>query len=276
VESGARIDKTCKTTLALSFPKPLVVMEFDIGGFDRAKYRFKDDVNSGTIKYEAYPIPVGLGAFDPSKLELRPSKIIIGMKELFYQWALAYIKHLQDPNLATIVIDTATLLYSIDCDCFLQEKQELQLDPKGNVLPGERLRVQLSQVEYKEPNTRMRGIIYNAKKSGKHLVMTHHARDKYGPVLQKDGSIAQTSTGKRERAGFSTLGDSADLIVHTYTKPQPILIDGKPIMDGLKQKTHLVPFCDVELAGVLELVGMTFMEPTYDKIATTIQMIRGG
>ena len=29
-------DKSCKNTLAFTFPKPLVDMEFDIGGFERA------------------------------------------------------------------------------------------------------------------------------------------------------------------------------------------------------------------------------------------------
>ena len=48
-------DKCCKTTFALTFPKPMVFMEFDIGGFDRAIYRFQNEFDKGLIKYESYP-----------------------------------------------------------------------------------------------------------------------------------------------------------------------------------------------------------------------------
>lgn len=257
------LDKTCKTSLALSFPKPLVEMEFDIGGFKRAcrnlpNLPISDWYKQGLIQYEAYPMPIHIGKFDQTTLQVRPSKIIVGMKEIFYKWLSSYLKHLEDPKIATIVVDTGTLLYSITCDGYLQEKQELQLDTNGNLLPNEKLRVQLQQIEYREPNNRMRGIIYNAKAAGKHLVLVHHARDEYKPMLQKDGTIASSATGKKERAGFATLGDSADVIVNTY-------------WDTTKKK----PYCKVELAEVKELEGMVFEEPTYDKIAKVIQMIRG-
>lgn len=268
-------DKTCKTTLALTFPKPMVVMEFDIGGYARAIHRFKKEQEAGLIKYEAYAMPMQFGTFDPKSLELRPSKLIVGMKELFYRWASSYIQHLQSKEVATIVVDTATLLYSINCDAYLQEKQEIQFDARGQLLPNEKLRVQLTQIEYREPNNRMRGIIYNAKAAGKNLVLVHHARDEYKPILQKDGSIATSATGKRERAGFSTLGDSADLIVHTYTKPEPELSEGKPILVNGKAKTKLVPYCEVDLAEALDMVGMHFREPNYDLLSKTIAMVKG-
>ena len=253
-------DKSCKTTLALTFPKPLVFMEFDIGGFDRAIYRFNGDYQAGLIKYEPYPLPMTFGRFDPSTLTVRPSKVVVGMKELFYQWASKYITHLRDPEIASIVIDTATLHYGVTCDCYLQEKQELQLplraDGRGN--DGKELRTQLLQIEYREPNTRIRGIIYNAKAAKKNLILVHHARDEYKPMPQKDGGIASSATGRRERAGFGTLGDSADVIVHTY-------------WDSKAMK----PFCKVELAEVKTLEGMVFEEPTFNKIDKVIKMIKG-
>lgn len=253
-------DKSCKTTLALTFPKPLIFMEFDIGGFDRAIYRFNGDYQAGLIKYEAYPMPMTFGKFDPSSLSIKPSKIVIGMKELFYQWAAKYIAHLQNPDIATIVIDTATLHYSITCDAYLQELQEKQLPlrPDGLGSDGKSLRTQLIQVEYREPNTRIRGVLYQAKANSKHLILVHHARDEYKPMLQKDGTIATQASGKRERAGFSTLGDSADVIVHTY-------------WDSKVNK----PFCKVELAEVKQLEGMVFEEPTFGIIDKAIKMMKG-
>lgn len=255
-------DKTCKTTLALTFPKPLVFMEFDIGGFDRAIYRFQQKFDQGLIRYEEYPMPMTFGKFDPKKLEIRPSKIVVGMKELFYRWATEYIKHLQNPEVATIVVDTATLMKQICDDCYLQEMQERQLETIDPVTHLDRdkkpLRTQLLQIEYKEPNTRMRGILYQAKANKKHLVLVHHARDEYKPMPQRDGTLASSATGKRERAGFGGLGDSADVIVRTYWDDKV----GKP-------------FCKVELAEVKTLEGMVFEEPTFEKIDRVIKMMKG-
>jgi len=259
-------DKACKSTLALTWPKPLVVMEMDIGGFHRAcrnlpHLPIKDWYDQGLIKYEAYPLPMTFGKFDLTKLTVKPSKLIIGMKELFYRFATNYIKHLQDKDLATIVIDTATILKTVTDDCYLQELQEKQLPLNpvtGLGSDGKQLRSSLIQIEYKEPNNRTRGIYYNAKSHGKHLVLVHHARDEYKPQLQRDGTIANSPTGKRERSGFATLGDSADMIVYTY-------------WDNKVKK----PYCKVELAEVKELEGMVFETPTYDKMAKVIRMIRG-
>ncbi len=253
-------DKSCKTTFALTFPKPLVFMEFDIGGFDRAIYRFQKEFDSGLIAYEDYPMPMTFGRFNPSNLLLTPSKIVVGMKELFYEWATKYIIHLQDPKIATIVIDTATLLNSINADCYLQELQEKQmpLKPDGLGKDGKTLRTQLQQPEYREPNTRMRGILYNAKRSKKHLVLVHHAQDEYKLMPQRDGSMAMSASGKRKRAGFTTLGDSADIILKTY-------------WDSERMK----PFAEVELAEVKTLEGMVFQEPTFDLIDRAIKMIKG-
>jgi len=238
----------------------MVFMEFDIGGFDRAIYRYQKDFDDGRIIYEDYPMPMTFGKFDPSKLSITPSPIIVGMKELFYKWAAKYIEHLQDPNIATIVIDTATLLHSINADCYLQELQEKQMPllPNGLGKDGKKLREQLIQIEYREPNNRMRGILYNAKSSRKHLVLVHHARDEYGLVKQRDGGVANGPTGKRERAGFTTLGDSADVIIHNYWDKEK----GKPM--GI-----------VELAEVKMMEGMTFEEPDYEKMVGFIKFQKG-
>jgi len=255
-------DKSGKTSLACSLPKPLVIMEFDIGGFSRAnknlpEIKIKDDLESGLIIWEKFPIPFQIGSINLQEMTIRPSKIIVGMKELFYQWLARYIQHLDDSNIATIVVDTATLLWEITCQGYLQEKQELQLPLKADGMgsDGKSLRVQLQPPEYREPNTRMRGVVYQAQLREKHLVLTHHATDEYGPILLKDGGISDGKTGKRIRHGWTWLGDAADIIVHTY----------------YNNSFH----CKVELAGEPGLLGMEFNDPTYDKITNAIRMIRG-
>lgn len=268
-------DKTQKNTLAMTFPKPLVDLEFDIGGFGRAcrnLYRpadlergiaelnlpIKDWYNQGLVRLEQYIVPFQITEADITAV--RPSKIVIGMKELFYQFAGAFIGHLKNPEMASIMVDTGTLLYDITCQGYLQELQEKQLPlrPDGKGQDGKPLRTQLLPIEYREPYIRMRGFAYQAKAHNKHLIMTHHASDEYGLVKQKDGTLGEGRTGKRVMHGWAQWGDSADVIGHTY-------------WDKEKKK----PYFDVELAEVKELEGMVFEEPTFEKIDKVIKMIRG-
>ena len=114
----------------------------------------------------------------------------------------------------------------------------------------------------------MRGFIYNAKATSKHLVLMHHATDEYAPMLQRDGSIAESRTGKRVRHGWQPLGDSADIMVLCWWKAAKKDAKGQVLEPGK-------PYCKVELAEVKELEGMVFEEPTYDKIQTAINMLRG-
>ena len=257
-------DKSCKTTLALSFPKPLVHLELDIGGFDRANrnlphLHIKDWVKDGSIIHKEFVLPLQIEHFDPV-LTARARKIVVGMKELFYDMVGEYIKYLKDPNISTIVLDTGTIFYNLVCDAYLQEMQESQLPlrPDGLGKDGKPLRVQLQQQEYREPYTRMASIIYQAKAHKKHLVLTHHATDEYGMVQQGQGVIGMGMTGKRQLHGWKKLGAACDVFGKTYWN------------SNVKK-----PYFTVELAEVKELEGMTFEEPTYDMISTTIKMIRG-
>lgn len=259
-------DKSCKNTLALSFPKPMVDMEFDIGGFRRScrnlpHLPIKDWYDQGLITLEQYIMPFQLAEeFDPIRDIVRPDKIVRGMKELFYQFAAAFIKHLKDPKIATIMVDTGTLLNEVTIGGYLQELQEKQLPlkPDGLGRDGKTLRTQLQEQEYRERNIRMRGFAYQAKAHDKNLIVTHHATDEYGLVKQKDGTIGKGQTGKREMHGWRQWGDSADVVGVTYWNPQ----------------TNK-PYFTVELAEVKELEGMTFEEPTFDMIDKVIKMIRG-
>ena len=257
-------DKSCKNTLALSFPKPLVDMEFDIGGFERScrnlpHLPIKDWYEQGQILVERYPMPFQMGKLDPITSIIRPSKIIVGMKELLYQFAGKFITHLQNPDIKTIMVDTGSLLYEVTSTGYLQEKQEAQMDSRGNLLQGEKLMIQLyPPVLYREVNIRMRGFIYQAKAHGKNLVMTHHAADQYGLVTGSGGVLVEGKTNKRVLHGWSQLGDGADIVGETY-------------WDSTKMK----PYFKVELAEVKEIEGMVFEQPTFDDIQTVIKMLRG-
>ena len=247
-------DKTGKSSLALSFPKPIQHFEFDLGGYDRAIKRFKKERDAGLITTKPFIMPIQ-GNID--KVSIRQSKIITGVKELWYQFLLAYLEFLKG-DMATGSIDTATLLWELICTAYLQEKQEVQLDQRGNVLPNERLRISLLPIEYREPNIRMRGLIYQAKAHGKNLVLAHHCKDEYKPMLnRKTGDIEEMKTGAKERSGFASLGDSTDLMLHTYKK------------GGM----FYCKVCEESVPSAL--VGMEFEDPSYDKIIDVIKMING-
>ena len=50
-------DKTGKTSLILTFPKPLFHMDFDVGGFNRASHRFRQEIKDGLVVSKSYHIP---------------------------------------------------------------------------------------------------------------------------------------------------------------------------------------------------------------------------
>ncbi len=270
-------DKTIKTSLGLSFPKPIKHMEFDIGGFDRANRNIhkpaytdsngilvpehslpvRDWVNQGLITSDQYIVPFQIQL---DRATGSQPKIVVGMKELFYSFASDYIKHLDDPNIATIMVDTGTLLYDITCQGYVQELQEKQmpLTAGGMGKDGKALRTQLQPQEYREPYIRMRGFIYQAKAKKKNLVMTHHATDEYGLVNVGQGILEQGKTGKRVLHGWGQLGDAADVVVKTTWN-----------------KTTSRPEAFIELAEVKEIEGMTIDSPTFEKFDRMIQMFRG-
>jgi len=268
-------------------------MEFDIGGKDRAlrndsRYKFREAVSSGEIFSQleytdkakhpytldlTYVMPLQIADFDPVKGVVRASKRVVGMKELWYRFLSHYYHLLDVPDsiCTSVCIDTATVMWETCHNALLQEKQEAQLDANGNIKPQyKELRESLIQIEYSEANRRMRGLVYQAKAKGKNLILVHHADDEYGNVLGKDGTITKGLTGRRKRKGWGQLGDSADMIVHTYLKDEPVLNSGKPT--GAKVK---VPYCTIELAELLELSGMEIREPTFDQIETMLRMMRG-
>jgi len=267
-------DKTCKSTLSLSAPKPMVYMQFDIGGFQRAcrnlpHLPIKDWYNQGLIKVEDYVMPFQIGSLDPVTSIIRPSKILVGVEELFYVFATNFLKHLYDGTV-TIVVDTSTLLYEVTCLGYLQEKQELQmpLQANGKGRDDKPLRTQLQQQEYREPYIRMRGFTYQAKAAKKNLILVHHATDEYGLMRQGDGTMGQGKTGKRVLHGWGQLGDSADIIGKTYVRMETIPNTNPP-------QRKITPCFKIELAEVKELEGVEIQEPTYDKLAGMIRMIRG-
>jgi len=197
-------EKTGKTTFALTFPKPMMYLEFDIGGFDRAIRRIKD---SKQIKRRQFFIPINLLA---SRRQLA-SQGLKGFKELWFDFIETFDEACRG-DYKTIVIDTWFQVYELVRLAVLQEKQENQLDQNGSLKKGEiKLRESLLQVEYAEPYARLRNILFYAKGTGKHLVLVTYDADKYEPQIDDSGRITEVRTGKKVPAGWKETEKHADI-----------------------------------------------------------------
>lgn len=172
-----------------------------------------------------------------------------------------------DPEVRTVQLDTGTLVWGLCGDGFLQELQELQT-LQGKAGPGGRsLRKQLIQIEYKEPNSRMKGLIQKPKEHGKWLVVVAHDTDEYvpvtvggRPVLDQDGNAKTVSSGKKLPDCFKHTWALSDWVIHTKLTTGE---DGK-----------IVPTATVLKSGYnIRLVGMTFEWFSFDLLLGAVEVM---
>ena len=236
-------EKSGKSTAALGFPMPIYHADFDFG-FERISHRYKKELEEGLIVTKPYPIPMEVDAF-VTKIGRR----IAGVREKYEEFIMDYVAALQDKKYQTVVIDTATQLWEIIRQGFLQEKQELQ-EPK------DKLRERLMPIEYAEPNSRMRQILYAARSFNKHLVLTHYARDEYAPRSTPQG-IEEMRTGNKELDGFKYTLGLADIVIRTERKSNEFY--GTVTTCGL----------------AIEMEGLIIKNPSYEAIMELLKRVRG-
>lgn len=228
--------------------------DLDVGGYDRAKYRFTGQ----DIASKSYPIPNQLDVDDiatAKTVSIRQKKLK-GYKECWFEFAKDYSAALKDEKVKTVVVDSATQLWEVVRQATLQEKQEAQ-DP---LRTGDKYREALLPVEYAEANNRMRAVIHAARSYQKHLVLVHYPRDVYAQKLTERG-VQEVKTGEVEIDGFKYTQALVDLVVRTYA-------------DNTKDGINL--YSIVTLSGVaLELTGRKIDEMTYAKLSEAIEMVRG-
>jgi len=237
-------EKTCKTTMALTFPKPMYHFDLDVGGFERARDRFEGQ----DIVSESFATPLQVERLmGKVNVTTRASRRIVGVREVWQEFLVKYVELLKDEKLETIVIDSATQLWTICHQGFLQERQE-------NQKPGTPPRESLLPIEYGEPNARMRSILYAARSYKKNLVLTHYPRDVYAQKVTAKG-IEDYKTGGIEIDGFRQTSALVDVVVSTYLS--------EVSLPDQKNKVK-VPAANVTLSGIgLGMIGKG-LEPTYD------------
>tara|TARA_Y100000310_G_scaffold345865_1_gene471884 strand:+ start:27129 stop:27971 length:843 start_codon:yes stop_codon:yes gene_type:complete len=205
-----------KTTEALSFPQPIVHFDIDVGGYRRASWR----INTSNIKSKSYPKPIQLNKLmgsitDNASTRIQIPKKVEGMKELWQDIVTDYVAACQDPSVATIVLDSSTVLWVICHMAYLQELQEKQLaQHKGpNAFDENNYRERLQPIEYSQPNDRMRSLINTSRSFIKNLILTHYPTDEYGVVPDGHGGMTEGKTGTKVLDGFKETVKLADLVM---------------------------------------------------------------
>ncbi len=265
---------TGKTTMALTFPKPLRHLDIDVGGYRRAIWRLPaEDVES-----RSYPKPIQLDKLmgtqgSPSTRVIIPKKVE-GMKELWQQIVTDFVAACTDAEVKTVVIDSATLLWNICHQSHLQELQERQLsrwnsDSQTRNRPFDEndYRERLQPMEYGPANDRMRTILHTARSFQKNLVLTHYPTDEYGTISDGKGNMVDGKTGKKILDGFKETLKLVDLVVWASVK------DTVTAGVTTKEPVCKITKCGLEGAG-LAAVGLE-IPATYEGVVNIVNLLKG-
>lgn len=217
--------KTGKSHFSLTMPEPIVVFNFD------RKLRSV------------------LKKFPDKKIVIHRLQMDIWGKEnvtpLRDEFLTLYKAAMKDPEVTTIVIDTATQLWEI---IRLAHFEKVTKENKG--------RRKLMPVEYAEPNSQMRSIIMAGEANGKNLVLTHYTKE----IWDSEGN----RTSKVEMDGFKQTSGEADLILHFETIPRKD--KGRPV-DGEDTIVTIVKSGDDR-----DVVNHKFTNPDWNTLATILEL----
>lgn len=260
-------EKTCKTSTSLSWPKPLIHLDIDVGGFDRAIWR----IDKAGITSESFPTPMQaekmLGLTKLSGLSIDIHKKVDGMLEAWQKIIMCFLKAVQDPKVKTIVFDTWTMAWTVSHRSVLQEIQEKQM-AKGVVVSE--VRESLMSKDYGPANDRMTGIIQTARAYKKNLVLVHYPREIYATRIGKNGP-EEYNTGKQEPDGFKHTTKLADIVIRTDLKETRDIKAGKVSYQPQGQVT----LCGLNGLG-MDAVGMYLPECSYSGIVMLRELMSGG
>jgi len=294
---------SCKTTMALSFPKPMYHFELDMDGFRRAAWRLpqeypdikikelgrdedvtKVDITQFDIVTKPYPKPLQVGKLKgamtgntPSVRKFQQPKRVEGMKEL-WQSIITDFVHVGQQGIVTIVFDSATKLWNIAHNARLQELQEIQeykwkKEFPNTPMPEDEYRERLQPIEYGQPNDRMTTLMDTGKSFRKNLILTHYPTDEYGMVPDGKGGLKEDKTGNLILDGFKHTKKECSLIVWTSIKENST-VDSKGKKVLVRQPVAKITKCGIEGMG-LDAVGKEIMA-SFDGIISMRNLMRGG
>jgi len=291
-----------KSTIALTYPKPLFHMDLDLGGFERAVWRILKeaekagaplrvryceprenisvlDWNEWDIVTKPFLAPIQIeklmGVRKQPGVSVRFPRSVIGIKELWQEIVVDFVTLCNTREVKTIVTDSATQLWNICHTSLLQEKQEIQLASGKIKEDSDNFRERLQPVEF--PNDRMRSLIYTARSSGKHLVMTHYPKDVYKERVGDKG-IESYKSGEVEPDGFKHTVTLDDIVLWAYTEVDK----RREIVKGVENPNYNKPqpYAKIDLkcglSGMgMSAVGLELPSPSYEGLMELQAMMKG-
>jgi len=266
---------TCKTTMALSFPKPLVHFDTDVGGFRRAAWRLSAE-ELAQIESKSYPKPIQIeklkGQLGTPTTRIIVPKKVEGMKELWQKFAQDFVDACMREDVCSLVVDSSTALWNICHQSHLQELQERQLSQhlkfkKGIPFDENDYREKLLPIEYGPANDKMRTVLHTARSFSKNLILTHYPTDEYGAIPDGKGNVVEGKTGNIIMDGFKETKKLSDMVMWLSVKETKV--EGKTV----RSPTAKITKCGLEGMG-LNAVGLE-IPASYEGIINLQRLMRG-
>ena len=278
---------TCKTSMSLSFPKPQSHLDIDVGGYKRAAWR----IDTTDIETHSFPKPLTdadiakMKGITTTEISTRTvtaiPKKIEGMKELWQNIIDQFVKDCLTEETRTVIFDSATQMYKIGCDAYLQELQEKQLirwkKDKPNIPFDENdFREKLQPIEYGVVYDRLQRIYHTSRSYTKNLILIHYPTDEYGPMPDGRGGMADAKTGKTIIDGYKETAKFSDLVMWLSVKSHMIPSDPTdPQSQKIEEKYPVAKItkCGIEGTG-LRAVGLE-IPATYEGIVNIVNFLKG-
>ena len=296
------VEGSGKSSVALTFPKPLFHMDLDLGGFDRAAWRILQEAKKAGTELRVYKCDAGeditkinwseydivtkpylapvqmeklMGVQAKPGVSVRFPRAVRGIKELWQEIVVDLVALCQTRLVRSVITDSATQLWWICHTSLLQEKQEIQLAKAGFKESDPTFRERLQPMEF--PNDRMRSLIYTARSAGKNLVMTHYPKDVYKERVGDKG-VESYKSGDVEPDGFKHTVTLDDIVIWTYAEVDK----RKNIMEGVPNPNYNKPqpYAKIDLKCGLEGMGMSAVglelpSPSYEGLMELQAMMKG-
>jgi hypothetical protein len=249
--------KTGKTSISLSFPKPLVHFDLDLS-FERAAHRFRHFNIERLSVYTAlgpilqahqasgeWPDIIVIPYAVPVKW---PGVNIHGMIAMWDAFVGDVEAAYLTPGVASLSVDTGSMVWKIATTAHL-ERVQINNPNRQNLI----------QIEYSRPNTELKGLYGGSFTHHKNLIITHHVGGVYKDQLTNKG-VEQMRVGDTWD-GFSGMGQIVDLVGRTVIDRNPANVP--------------VPTLQVHSSGyTLALEGKNLEMPTFGSILVEINSLR--